>query len=179
MEIHLNDVVSDGEMFNTGTTARYAKMLGQETNLPVYSTDEAKKTAPEGAEIIYLGWIMAGKVKGYKATASRYHVRAVCGVCMGKTGSQLEEVRKKNVIPDNSPVFTLQGGFDINKLHGIYRLLMSMMNKTAGKALAEKADRTPDEDDMPDMMQHGGERVNVENLRCVLDWYEQSQGSAR
>lgn len=48
---------------------------------------------------------------------------------------------------------------------------MSMMNKTAGKALAEKADRTPDEDDMPDMMQHGGERVNVENLRCVLDWY--------
>ena len=49
MEIHLNDVVSDGEMFNTGTTARYAKMLGQETNLPVYSTDEAKKTAPRGS----------------------------------------------------------------------------------------------------------------------------------
>lgn len=59
----------------------------------------------------------------------------------------------------------------LQKLHGVYRLMMEIMVKTAGKALAEKKDRTPDEDDMLDMMLHGGERVKEENLGAVLDWY--------
>ena len=49
--------------------------------------------------------------------------------------------------------------------------MMEIMVKTAGKALAEKKDRTPDEDDMLDMMRCGGERVKEENLGAVLDWY--------
>ncbi len=39
------------------------------------------------------------------------------------------------------------------------------------KALVEKSDRTPEEDDMLDMMRCGGERVKEENLSAVLDWY--------
>ena len=38
-------------------------------------------------------------------------------------------------------------------------------------ALVEKTDRTPEEDDMLDMMRCGGERVKAENLSDVLDWY--------
>jgi hypothetical protein len=38
-------------------------------------------------------------------------------------------------------------------------------------ALVEKTDRTPEEDDMLDMMRCGGERVKKENLSAVLDWY--------
>ena len=49
--------------------------------------------------------------------------------------------------------------------------MMELMVKTAGKALAEKADRTTGEDDMLEMMLHGGERVKAEDLRAVLDWY--------
>ncbi len=45
------------------------------------------------------------------------------------------------------------------------------MVKTAGKALAGKQDRTPEEDDMLDMMLRGGERVRAQNLQAVLDWY--------
>ena len=45
------------------------------------------------------------------------------------------------------------------------------MVKTAGKVLAEKKDRTPDEDDMLDMMRCGGDRVKEGNLGAVLDWY--------
>ena len=48
---------------------------------------------------------------------------------------------------------------------------MELMVRTAGKALAEKTGRTPEEDDMLDMMLHGGERVKEENLSAVLDWY--------
>ena len=49
--------------------------------------------------------------------------------------------------------------------------MMEIMVRTAGKGLAEKKDRTPEEDDMLDMMLHGGERVKAENLSAVLDWY--------
>lgn len=49
---------------NTGSTEHYAKLLAQKTGLPVYSLAEAKKRVFAGAEVIYLGWIMAGSVKG-------------------------------------------------------------------------------------------------------------------
>ena len=156
---------------NTGSTERYAKLLAHETGLPAYSLAEAGKKVGAGAEVIYLGWIMAGSVKGYAAAARRYRVRAVCGVGMGQTGTQTDNVRKKTAIPENIEVFTLQGNFDVKKLHGVYRPMMELMVRTAGPGLAAKQDRTPEEDDMLDMMLHGGERVRMDNLKAVLDWY--------
>ena len=50
-------------------------------------------------------------------------------------------------------------------------MMMDIMVKTAGKALENKTDRSPEEEDMLDMMLHGGERVRVENLKDVTDWY--------
>lgn len=155
---------------NTGSTARYAKMLGHELRVSVYSADEAKKNVPAGAEILYLGWIMASGIKGYVDIVKRYKVLAVCAVGMGQTGTQVKEIRAKNAIPDQIPLFTLQGNFDVAKLHGAYKLMMGMMVKTAGKALADKADRTPEEDDMLDMMMNGRNRVQFENLKAVIDW---------
>ena len=137
---------------NTGSTAEYAKLLGKELNLPVHSLQQAKTNVPAGSEIIYLGWIMAGGIKGYKEAARKYKVCAICGVGMGQTGTQLKEVRDKNSIPQRIPLFTLQGNFDVKKLHGLYRFMMNVMVKTAGKSLAAKTDRTPQEDDMLDMM---------------------------
>ena len=160
---------------NTGSTERYAKLLAQKTGRTAYSLAEAKKRVFAGAEVIYLGWIMAGSVEGYAEAAKRYQVRAVCGVGMGQTGTQADSVRKKSSVPADIPLFTLQGNFDVKKLHGVYRLMMEIMVKTAGKALAEKKDRTPEEDDMLDMMLHGGERVKEENLGAVLDWYNTQQ----
>lgn len=160
---------------NTGSTERYAKLLAQKTGRTAYSLAEAKKQVFAGAEVIYLGWIMAGSVKGYAEAAKRYRVRAVCAVGMGQTGTQTDSVRKKSAISADIPLFTLQGNFDVKKLHGVYRLMMEIMVKTAGKALAKKKDRTPDEDDMLDMMRCGGERVKAENLSAVLDWYNTQQ----
>ena len=106
---------------NTGSTAEYAQLLGNELNLPVHSLQQAKNKVLSGSEIIYLGWIMAGGIKGYKEAAKLYKVRAVCGVSMG---------------------------------------------------LANKTDRTPEEDDMLDMMVNGGKRVSLQNLNAVTEWYK-------
>ena len=157
---------------NTGSTAEYAQLLGKELNLPVYSIKQAKNKVSCGSEIIYLGWIMAGEIKGYKRAAKLYKVCAVCGVGMGQTGTQLKEIRNKNAISQRVPLFTLQGNFDVKKLHGMYRLMMNVMVKTAGNQLANKANSTFEEYYMLDMMVNGGKRVSLENLKVVTEWYK-------
>lgn len=38
--------------------------------------------------------------------------------------------------------------------------------------MADKENRTPEEDDMLDMMMNGSERVRIENLKDMIDWYQ-------
>ncbi len=156
---------------NTGYTAQYAGLLGKRTGLPVYSLTEAGAKLPAGNCVIYLGWLMAGKVQGYAKAAKHYRIAAVCGVGMGATGSQLADVRKANSLGDELPLFTLQGGFDMSRLKGIYKLMMQVMAKTVGKSLAAKQDRTAEEDQMLTLLTQGGSCVSEENLRPVLDWF--------
>ena len=157
---------------NTGSAEQYAKILAQETGLPAYSMKEAQKKIRPGVDVICLGWIMAGTIKGYSAAVRHYQVQAVCAVGMGRTGTQTDAVRKKNCIPGECPLFTIQGNFDVKKLRGTYRFMMNVMVKTAGKGLANKTDRTPEEDDMLDMMVNGGKRVSLQNLNAVTEWYK-------
>ena len=157
---------------NTGFTAQYASLLGGETGLPVYSLEDALKSLPQSSPIVYLGWLTAGKVQGYDKAVTKFNLQALCAVGMAKSGSQMEDVRKSNNLPQGLPLFTLQGGFDLKKLRGVYKLMMLVMSKTVAKKLAAKRDRTPDEEDMLDLFQNGGNRVSLENLRPVLAWYE-------
>ena len=163
---------------NTGFTAQYASLLGGETGLPVYSLEEAVKSLTQNSPILYLGWLTAGKVQGYAKAAKRYHICAVCGVGMGATGSQLSDVRKTNALPEKLPVFTMQGGFDLTKLHGVYRLMMTVMKKTVGKGLSEKPNRTPDEDAMLELLLRGGSCVSRENLTDLLAWYKECRNES-
>ena len=160
---------------NTGSAEQYAKMLAEQTGLSVFSMEEAKSEVEAGSEIIYLGWIMAAQVKGYKTAAKKYKIRAVCAVGMEKTGTRTEEIRKKTFVPAEVPLFTLQGNFNVKKLHGFYRLMMSMMVKMVTKQLVAKTDRTQRENEMLEIMLQGGENVRKENLAEVLDWYKREQ----
>lgn len=114
---------------NTGYTAEYARLLGEQTRLPVLPLAQAEQSLARGSRIIYLGWLMAGKVQGYRKAAKRFTVCAVCGVGMGVTGSQLADVRKTNALPMTLPLFTLQGGFDLARLHGVYKFMMTVMKR--------------------------------------------------
>ena len=158
---------------NTGTTKEYARLLSETITLPYYSLDEAEDKLKKQTEIIYLGWLVAGTIKGYKEANKKYNLRAVCGVGMGRTGTQVEEITKKAKISEEIPVFTLQGGFDLNKLSGAYRFVMNAMVKVSGKALAKKEDKTDEEEEMLDMMLHGANKVSMDNLKDVLDWYKE------
>lgn len=160
---------------NTGSTAQYAKMLAEQTGLPAFSMEEAKSKVEAGSEIIYLGWIMAAQVKGYKAAAKEYKIKAVCAVGMERTGTRTEQIREKTSVPVAIPLFTLQGNFDVKKLRGIYRLMMNLMVKMITKKLGAKTDRTQQENEMLEIMLHGGEKVCAENLGDVINWHKKVQ----
>lgn len=156
----------------TGSTKRYAELLSLETGLPVYSLKEAKKNLPLNTKIIYLGWIMAGSVKGYATAAKRFKICAVCAVGMGKTGTQTDNVRAKASVPMEVPLFTLQGNFNIEKLHGVYRLMMKIMVK----ALENKKEHTQDENEMLQIIKGNEDFVDIKNLNDVLKWYKTEGG---
>ena len=156
----------------TGHTKKYAELLGGKVDLPVYELKTAIIELPKNAEIIFLGWLMAGKIKGYKKAKKRFRIKALCGVGMAGGNSQITDMKKANSIPDGMPVFYLQGGFELEKLHGIYKLMMQTMKKTIGKGLADKQNRTPEENDMLDLMLNGGDTVSADNLDDVFSWYK-------
>lgn len=156
----------------TGHTKEFAEILGNETGLPVYELSDAAKALSKNAEILFLGWLMAGKVKGYPSASKQFHVRAVCGVGMAPGEGQREDIYKTNKVPKDIPVFCLQGGFEMGKLHGIYKFMMRTMQATVGKKLSEKTDRTPQEEEMLELLTKGGNRVSKDKLDGVMEWYK-------
>ncbi|MBQ8201931.1 MAG: hypothetical protein IJZ74_09215 [Clostridia bacterium] len=151
---------------NTGHTAAYASLLADRLALPSLTLDAACRELPPGTPVIYMGWLMAGTVKDYRKAAKRFAIRAVCGVGLGDTGSQDAAARKACGLPEDFPVFTLQGGMDLTKLHGPYRLAIRLLTK----GMAAKQNRTSDEDKMLALLIKGGDYVSGEHLSSILAW---------
>ena len=60
---------------HTGHTQRYAQLLAERTGVPAYSMKEAREKLRPKDEIFYMGWLMAGTVKGVQAAMDRYTIR--------------------------------------------------------------------------------------------------------
>lgn len=143
---------------NTGFTARYAKTLGERTGLPVLELGTALRDLPQGSPIAYLGWLCAGSVKGLKKAEGRWAIAALCAVGMGPDGAQVEGLK------DRYPgVFYLRGGYDYEKLTGVYRFMMWCMTK----ALAKKAAEDPQGAEMAAALESGGDWVDPSALDAV------------
>ncbi|SCP95268.1 hypothetical protein [Anaerobium acetethylicum] len=85
-----------------------------------------------------------------------------------------DELRKKHRI-EGIGLFYLQGGFDISRLSGIYKFMMNQMIRMMEPALLKKEDKTEAEEEYLKMIKEGGDFVNEENLRPVIEWYERCQ----
>lgn len=152
---------------NTGHTRQYAQILGEKTELPVYSLDEAVSQLPAGSNVIYLGWLCASHVKGFSRAFKHFSVCAVCGVGLCDSGTLIAEVRKATSIPEKLPLFTLQGGFDPSKLKGINQLMISILTK----GLSAQKQRTEQDERMLQLLSKDASYVSEENLKEVLNWY--------
>lgn len=156
---------------NTGHTAEYAKILGEKTGLPVYQLKDAAKNLNKGTSVIYLGWLFANSVKGYKKAVQQFNITAVCAVGLCDTGTALAEVRKANSIPESIPLFTMQGGMDKSKLRGINKLMIKMLTK----GIISKQDKTEDDKRMLYLLNNDKNYVSEENTTAFLGWYRSQE----
>ena len=154
---------------NTGHTAEYSKMLGAKIGLPVYSLNEATKKLQKGTEIIYLGWLFANNIKGYKKATKRYKISAICAVGLCDTGTAVAEVRKANSISEETPLFTMQGGMDKTKLRGINKFMINMLTK----GLSSRKERTENDERMLELLTHDKNYVSEENITAFMKWFNE------
>lgn len=156
----------------TGHTKRYAELFSQESDLPCYDMDEAAELLAHGDEIIMMGWLMAGSVKGYAKAARIYTVKAVCAVG-GQILDQkvIDEIASRHKI-ENIPIYYFRGGYDLEKLTGPSSLVIKSIAKALNKAAA-KPNAKPDVIEAAKSMQDGTDFVSKENLSELISWYKE------
>ena len=160
---------------NTGFTKEYAQMLSEKTGLPMYDIKSAKKEVEKGSDIIYLGWLMAGSIKGCKKMCRQYNVKAVCAVGLGETGRLTAQAKTANKIPESTEGFTLQGGHAPEKLKGIYKSMMGMAVNMLVAQITSKNEQTESDERMLTVLREGGSYVCEENLSLILEWYNKGE----
>lgn len=159
---------------NTGYSRQYAEMLGRATKLHVYDLDEAAEKLESGAQVVFLGGLMAGHIHGIDRAVKRYKVKAACAVGMKPPGKGvLAELSKANYVPD-APIFYLQGGYDPKKVGWLKRRMVNMATKSMRENLQQKPNRTAQEQAQLDMLLHGGSFVAYENLSSVIHWMQEN-----
>lgn len=147
---------------NTGHTAQYAKFLASEIGIPAvpFGDEDLKKGTP----VVYLAWIYGGRPVGLKKALEKYEIRAIGIVGMSREVGQISKVRKMFSLPETTKVFYLPGGLEMDKLHGMKRLVMKFVSNAILKRLNRKTVLTPDEEAIIDDILHGGPKVDIRRL---------------
>lgn len=149
---------------NAGSTERYAKMLGEKTGYTVCELSKAGENSSE--EVIFLGWVMAGTIQGLSEARKKFGtLKTVIAVGMMPSESSKKEAEEKNSITE--PFFYLPGAFNIKKLHGMYKMMMSMMLRMMKGKVKESSD--PDDKRALELFENGFDSVKEENLEPVLE----------
>ncbi len=156
---------------NTGHTEDYAKILSRNTSLPVYSLNEAVNKLSKNTQIIYLGWLFANNIKGLRKARKFFKVSCVCAVGLCDTGTAIDAVKKTNSLSDDFPLFTIQGGMDKTKLHGLNKFMINMLIKS----VSSKKNKTQDDERMLYLLENDENYVCEENISDFLDWYYKSK----
>lgn len=157
---------------NTGHTEQYAKLLAGKLSLPAYALDSFPEQAA-GSDAIYLGWMMAGSVVGYNKAKKKCNIKCVVAVGMSKLQQpEIDAMHEKMGLSPAVPLFQLQGGYDINKLSGPYKLIMSVKGKEIRSKLEAKGQLSETDKAMYDMVTKGYSAVREANLDPVAAWFD-------
>lgn len=152
----------------TGSCEKYANLLSAALHVPAKPLGDYVR--PDG-QVIYIGWTFAGKVVGYRKAAAKYDVAAVIQVGMGGgSDSCAQSARVQNKIPACVAVFSLQGGFYMDKLPLPFRLIMKVKNKEIASGLSKKPQLNPREQALLAMATTGSGDPAAWDIDGVLAW---------
>ena len=158
---------------NTGFTKEYAEMLSKAEKMKAIPLEEAEDKVEKGAEVFYMGPLMAGRIEGLETAMKSFDLKAVCGVGMSPALPQvMETICKANRLPQ-APLFYLQGGWAPKKVGWLKRRMVYMVTRDTRKKLTEKRRRTPEEQANLDMLTKGGSFVAYRNLEGIRAWLKE------
>ncbi|MPN38169.1 hypothetical protein SDC9_185693 [bioreactor metagenome] len=123
---------------NTGFTKKYAEILSHKIGVEAYELEDAKTKLSSNDEVVYMGWLCAGKIIKFHDTLKDFQIRCVCAVGMASPNEKMVSDAEKRNKAENVKFFYLQGGFNMKKLKGIYKIMMQTMSKGVSKALEKK-----------------------------------------
>lgn len=151
---------------NSGSAKKYAELLSEKTGMPCVDIKK-RSTVSADEEIIFIGWIMAGTIQGLKEIREDFtSIKAICGVGMMKSEKAAEETKEKNGITE--PYFFLTGDFDINKLTGMYKMMMGMMMKMEKSKIKESGEEKGSE--MLALLEKGIHGFDENELEAVIEF---------
>lgn len=151
---------------NTGSSKQYAEMLSEKISVPAVALSDSKDISAD-EEIIFIGWLMAGAVQGLDKIREKFtNVKCICAVGLTVNEKAKAEVTEKNQITE--PLFLLQGNFHIDRLKGMYKMMMSMMMKMLKSKLKESKD--PKADQMLEAFEKGVDMVSEDKLDEVIEF---------
>ena len=156
---------------NTGTTKKYAQLLSEKTGIQAYDISQIN-SVPEDSQVIFMGWIMAGAIQGIAQVREKFpELYAVCSVGMMKSEKSIEELKTKNNITE--PLFFLQGDFHIDRLKGMYKMMMGMMMKMMKSKVKELEPEKGEK--MLELFEKGIDGFSEDNLSDVLSWLSENE----
>lgn len=151
---------------NTGSAKTYAEMLSEKTGFSAYDFKDCG-SVPEGAEVIFIGWVMAGGVQGLKEAREKFGtLKAVIAVGMMKSEKQDKDIIEKNGVTE--PFFSLPGAFDMKKLTGMHKMMMGMLFKMMKSKLKEADD--PKAKEVVEKIEAGFDMIDEKHLSDVLEF---------
>ncbi|MDP4119770.1 MAG: flavodoxin domain-containing protein [Bacillota bacterium] len=150
----------------TGFTEKYAKMLAKITGLKAYNIKDFN-SVKKGSDVVFLGWISAGRVKGLKKALKNFNVKAVCASGTGRGPEPNSATFVKNNNIEGKEFFYLRGGNKpIREIKGFDKVILSMFLKM----LKSKKDKTDDIIEAINNIESGVDYVKEENLAEVVKW---------
>lgn len=155
----------------TGSCEKYAKLLSAKLHIPAKPLGEQLR--PD-CQVMYIGWAFAGKVAGYSKAKKKYNIMAVVNVGMGGAApNAAENARKASDIPSLVKVFSLQGGFYMEKLPLPYQLIMKIKNKDIAKRYVGKSQLSPSEQALNIMATTGHGDPATWDVSEIVKWAEE------
>ena len=131
-----------------GTTKRYADRLAEQTGLPAVSYESARDLSGY-TQVVYLGGLYAGGVKGLKQTVKKLPagvrlILVTVGLADVQDKQNVENIRRsvRQQVPadilQNAEIFHLRGGIDYSKLSFTHKTMMKLLYNHARKLPPEK-----------------------------------------
>ena len=153
----------------TGFTKEYAEILSKKIDLPSYTLEEAKKNLNKKEEIIYLGWVCAGKITGINKVRNRYKVK-----CYGAVGAFPKEDNYINSLIagnalENDRLFYLRGGINFGKLKGYKKFIVKIVGNVLEKNNKDNKDEKGNEE-LIRIFKEGASFVDSKNLDEMIDY---------